>query len=65
MITHTAAPVWLTLKQVAERETVHPATITRWSREGRFPKPVKLGANCTRWRVADVENWEAERGEVA
>lgn len=59
------APVWLTLKQVARRETVHEATILRWVREGRFPKPAKLGANCTRWRVELVEKWEAERGEVA
>lgn len=64
MTTRTTGPVWLTLKQVAERETVHPATINRWVREGRFPKPVKIGANCTRWRVTDVEQWEAEIGEA-
>lgn len=50
-----------TVKQVAERYGVGPATVWRWSRKGPFPKPVKLGDNCTRWRLADLEKWESER----
>jgi prophage regulatory protein len=31
-----------------------PATIWRWVRAGRFPKPVKLGPGVTAWRGADL-----------
>jgi prophage regulatory protein len=24
-----------------------------------FPKPVRLSPGCTRWRLADIEAWEA------
>jgi prophage regulatory protein len=34
-------------------------TIWRWRREGEFPKPVKLGKKITRWRLNDIEDWEA------
>lgn len=33
---------------------VSPATIWRWVRAGRFPKPVKLGPGVTAWRGADL-----------
>lgn len=28
--------------------------------EDAFPKPVRIGANCTRWRLTDLEAWEAK-----
>lgn len=31
-----------------------PTTIWRWSKSGILPKPVKLGAGTTRWRVEEV-----------
>ncbi|APX94305.1 hypothetical protein BWR19_15940 [Halomonas sp. 1513] len=61
----TDAPVFMTATQVAKRESVSVPTIWRWAREGKFPQPVKLGDNCTRWRLADLLAWEAGRGEVA
>lgn len=33
---------------------VSPATIWRWVREGKFPKPFKLGAAVTVWNLDDV-----------
>ena len=33
------------------------STLWRWIREGRFPKPVRLGANCVAWRSDDVNQW--------
>lgn len=33
------------------------STLWRWIREGRFPKPVRLGANCVAWRADDVNQW--------
>ncbi|MBT5268252.1 MAG: AlpA family phage regulatory protein [Candidatus Marinimicrobia bacterium] len=48
-------------KQVAYRFVVSRATIWRWVKEGKFPKPVKLSPGCTRWKLSDVEQWEAAR----
>lgn len=31
-----------------------PSTIWRWSKSGRLPKPLKLGAGTTRWKVEEV-----------
>lgn len=34
---------------------VSPATIYRWVKEGKFPKPFKLSAGVTAWHAADIE----------
>lgn len=53
--------IYLSDVEAAIRYSVHRNTIHRWARESRFPKPIKLGQNCTRWRLADLEEWEAKR----
>lgn len=48
------------LREPVVRETVGGigrTTLWRWIREGRFPKPVRLGANCIAWRADDVNQW--------
>ena len=50
---------YFTDKQVAERFGVARETIWRWRDKGDFPKPYKLGPNMTRWRLSDLEEWEA------
>lgn len=43
---------------------VSPATIWRWTREGKFPKPFKIGASVTVWDMAEVDAFlAAQRGE--
>ena len=58
-------PQYLTDKDTAARYTVSRGTIWRWIREGNFPQPVRFGAASTRWRLADLEAWEAERAADA
>ena len=43
---------------------VSPATLWRWVRSGKFPKPMKVGPNTTAWRVADVRAWLAVQSEA-
>lgn len=51
--------------EVAVRYGVSRPTIWRWTKNGKFPKPVKLGAGSTRWRASDLEAWENQfRHEV-
>ena len=46
--------LFLTVAEVAKRYAVSTDTIWRWSRKDDFPRPVKIGPNITRWRLADV-----------
>lgn len=40
---------------------VAPSTIWGWVKNGTFPKPIKLSANCTAWNAAEIEQWAQER----
>jgi prophage regulatory protein len=37
------------------------SSIYRLAREGRMPKPVKLGLRAAGWRKKDVDDWAASR----
>lgn len=43
------------------RLPVSPATVWRWVREGRFPKPFKLSDRVTVWNIADVDAFVARQ----
>jgi prophage regulatory protein len=49
---------------VAARYGTSRPTIWRWTAAGRFPAPVKLSPGCTRWRLSDIEEWEASKEAV-
>ena len=36
---------------------ISEATLWRWVRKGKFPKPVKLSERVTAWRAEDVRAW--------
>lgn len=45
---------------------VSPATIWRWVRQEKFPKPFKLGDAVTVWDAAEIDTFIAQRaGGVA
>jgi predicted DNA-binding transcriptional regulator AlpA len=51
---------FLTVDQVAERYNTSKASIWRWQKANKhFPLALKIGPNCTRWRLADLEAFEA------
>ena len=53
---------FLRLPQVREiAGGVAPSTIWGWVKNGTFPKPIKLSANCTAWDAAQVEAWAQDR----
>jgi prophage regulatory protein len=59
------AETYLPDNVLSKRYSVSRATIWRWVREGRLPKPVKLGPGCTRWPMSAIEQFEAEAGKGA
>lgn len=34
-------------------------------KRNQFPRPIKLGARCVRWRAGDVKAWLAKAGKTA
>ncbi|WP_368372980.1 helix-turn-helix transcriptional regulator [Roseovarius sp. THAF8] len=53
---------YLSDKQAAARYAVDRAAIWRWCKaDPDFPTPVKLTPGTTRWRLSDLEAWEALR----
>lgn len=49
---------YLTLREVTANIKVATSTLYRWIDNGKFPRPVRLGENCVRWRVADLKAWQ-------
>ena len=43
---------------------VSPATIWRFVKDGTFPRPFKLGENCTVWDASEVDAWLVSRKEA-
>ena len=37
--------------------SISTATLWRWSREGKFPKPYSLAPGVTAWRLDEVLDW--------
>ena len=76
MYTHTIpATGYLRLPQIIGDPKAEPpipaifpiskSTWWRGCREGRFPKPIKLGQQTTAWRVEDIRALIEKLGEAA
>jgi prophage regulatory protein len=61
-VMHMTTSTYLTDVQVAERFGVNRATVWRWAKHNPgFPSPVSLSSGFNRWRLADIEAWEASK----
>jgi prophage regulatory protein len=49
------------LSQLKQQLSVSRSSIWAWVKEGSFPKPIKLGKNCTAWNAEDVHAWVEKR----
>lgn len=54
-------PTLLTKDDICERYGIHKKTLDDWRGRGEFPPPIKIGPRLVRWRLADVEAYEADR----
>lgn len=60
----THSPVaLLRLPQVLAQVPVGRSTLWAWVRDGRFPKPIKLGPMTTAWRASEVAAWIEAQAE--
>ncbi|WEX09641.1 AlpA family transcriptional regulator [Chelativorans sp. AA-79] len=51
----------LSLKQVMERIPLSKTEIYRRIRDGRFPRPVRIGSHRIAFAEAEIEEWFADR----
>ena len=51
----------LRLKEVQHRTGLGRSTIYRWMDEGKFPKPVRLGARSVAWIEHEIDEWLMSR----
>lgn len=57
-----SAATYLSDYQLANRFGVSRQTTWRWAAtDPTFPKPIKLSAGCTRWKLSDLEAWESAK----
>lgn len=49
---------YLRERQLLELLPITDSTLWRWIRDGKFPRPVKLGPGTSAWRVSDYRAWE-------
>ena len=51
---------FLSDKDLAARYSIHRVTPWRWVRDGKLPAPIKING-ATRWKLSDIEAFEAEQ----
>ncbi|WP_257294933.1 AlpA family transcriptional regulator [Endozoicomonas sp. YOMI1] len=54
-------PFYVSRLGVMNRYGIGSSTLYRWMEAGHFPKPIRFGPRCIRWKLEDLEAWEAER----
>ncbi len=52
---------YLSDAQIAARFGMSRNSVWRHVREGRLPQPIKLFEKTTRWRLSEIEEFEAAR----
>lgn len=58
METITADETLWTIEDVKRRVRACDSNISRWRREGHFPRPVRLpGSRRLLWRASDIAQW--------
>ena len=53
------------LTQLKQQLSVSRSSIWAWVKNGTFPKPIKLGKNCTAWNSSDIHAWIEQRINIS
>lgn len=58
--------IYISDRHLATRYNVHHLTPRRWLKtDPSFPKPIRLTPGCTRWKLSDIQAWEAAKANAA
>ena len=53
------------ISQLQSKLDVSRSSIWSWVKQGSFPKPIKLGKNCTAWKSSDIKTWIEQRINIS
>jgi|TARA_R110002012_G_scaffold254780_2_gene433903 prophage regulatory protein len=56
---------YLSVKSVAHRYDIGISTVWLRVKQGKLPQPIKLHGTSTRWKLEDLEKWEASQVQEA
>jgi len=56
---------YLSVKSVSNRYDIGVSTVWLRVKQGKLPQPVKLHGTSTRWKLEDLEKWEASQVQEA
>lgn len=57
---------YYSIYQLSVRYGIHRSTLWRWVKtDPTFPQPVKLSRGCTRWKLSEIEAWDASKANAA
>lgn len=56
---------YLSVKSVSHRYDIGVSTVWLRVKQGKLPQPIKLHGTSTRWKLADLEKWEASQVQEA
>ena len=45
------------LNELSKQFSIPKSTIWYWIKQGKFPKPIKLGERCNAWRESELNAW--------
>ena len=54
----------LTVAEVLEATGLSRSTVYVLMRQGGFPEPLKVGPRAVRWRLSEIEDWQATRARA-
>lgn len=56
---------YLSVKSVSHRYDIGVSTVWLRVKQGKLPQPIKLHGTSTRWKLEDLEKWEATQVQEA
>ncbi|WP_377894213.1 helix-turn-helix transcriptional regulator [Alteromonas sp. R78001] len=56
---------YLSVKSVSHRYDIGVSTVWLRVKQGKLPQPIKLHGTSTRWKLEDLEKWEASQVQEA
>ena len=60
----TITETFLTTDQVTARYSISRSALFHWRKTAPgFPAPIKLNGTSPRWRLSELEQWEAQQVE--
>ena len=54
----------MTIAEVLEVTGLSRSSIYSLMRQGGFPEPLKVGPRAVRWRLSEIEEWQATRSRA-